>query len=98
MPGAAYTGRAGVGVRVVHEPTIALPSAETAVAAALTPPGRKPRSCMPVAAVQRKAREPETPAMTEPLDEMPLAALVIAPGRTPRSWMPPDAVHRKAWD
>src|SRR5262245_31341042 len=63
-------------------------------------PNVRPRSCMPVAAVQRKMRnatEPgakfATPTTTSPWPEMRIGR-TESPPRLPRSWKPP-AVQRK---
>jgi hypothetical protein len=64
-------------------------------------PGSTPRLTMPVAAVQRKARQKFElsqlePTTTEPSALTAVACVLVEPGRVPRLTMPVAAVQRKA--
>src|SRR5262245_25043876 len=66
------------------------------------PPSRgRPRSTIPPALVQRKARNPTAeslvPTTTEPSSLTSEAYEVVPPGSVPRSTMPPADVHWNAW-
>src|SRR5208337_2625596 len=72
-------------------PTITLPLVEAPVAYEFAPPGKRPRDCMPVFSVQRKAvgrpwLSTDHPTTTVPSSETADAAEPpVEPGKAPRS-------------
>src|SRR5262245_1333827 len=73
------------------------PSALVALARLWMPPGSTPRSTRPVDWVQRKARLPSWPTITEPSALTPYAMPPLLPGKWPRL-SGPAPVQRTAAD